>query len=321
VAAEERDITLIDLISGRTHPVSGPQKILDVFPHPSQPLLAVVHDGRLSIANAGGSKFQHSQALQLPTKNSRRPQPKFDTCYFDPSGGFLWSVARLSDDSVEIELRETGSWTIVASATANDPFGDSRCSLHVTSDPDVAALWLAAGQDGQQVIWVTRLGDSLNLEPEAYLENTSPPVFSPNGDEFLVVDGLWSICKFPFPAQRILGKCRSKWGQADYFGDSLSYLDDDNAVVQSHNGRLFRLDVRAMKIKEEIVIAGHEPLPVEEYYPTLAGDKTLCTDISYMDRFGTAVVLGIHREGGPDPRRWKDSLLIYDADTIARTQT
>jgi hypothetical protein len=176
---------------------------------------------------------------------------------------------------------------------------------------------LAAGQNGQRVYWVTKLPDSLGFEPEPFLEGTTPPVFSPRGNEFLVIDGLWSVCRYPFPTDRKLGTCRSKWGEEDYFGDCLSYLDDTSALVQTHHGRLFRIDLRAMKVREEIAVRGHEPRPAEEYYPRLTGDKTLCTDLSYFTSVGESLVLVHHRETGVDPGKWKDTLILYNVGSIA----
>ena len=126
-------------------------------------------------------------------------------------------MARRSADTVEVQLRETERWSVVGSVAVEDPFEESHCSFHATSRPDVAALWLAAGQNGQRVYWVTKGPDTLGVEPEPFLDDTIPPVFAPNGNEFLVIDDLGSVCKYPFPADRKLGTCRSKWGGADSF--------------------------------------------------------------------------------------------------------
>ena len=101
------------------------------------------------------------------------------------------------------------------------------------------------------------------------------------------------------------------------FEGCLCYLDDRTALVHTHHSRLFRVDLRAMKLREEIMVEGHEPRPAEEYYPRLVGDKTLCTDIAYFTRFGEVVVLGHHRETGAELGGWKDTLMIYDVDSVA----
>ena len=319
--AEEGAFTLIDLDSGRTVTVTGLTKIRDIYPHPLQPLLALIDDGKLSVIDYHGSHLLEWKPPRLRKRSPSWLRPGFDSCYFDAYGDYLWSLARLSADKVEIQVRDTERWSVVGSAAVTDPFKGSHCSLYATSQPDVAVLWLAAGQNGQQVCWVTKLADSLDIEPEAYLEDTNPPVFAPKGDEFLVVDDLSSISKYPFPADQILGMCRSKWGEADYFGGGLCYLDNANALVLSHHSRLYRLDLRSMKIRDEVAVPGHEARPAEEYYPPLVGDKTLCTDIAFLTRLGRAVVLGFHRESGADLRKWKDTLLIYDVDSIARERT
>ena len=98
------------------------------------------------------------------------------------------------------------------------------------------------------------------------------------------------------------------------------YLHAKSALVHTHHGRLFRIDLGTMKISEEITVAKHEPRPVEEYYPTFAGDKTLCTDIAYFARLGEVVVLVYHRHTGAEVAKWKDTLLIYDVDSLARNE-
>lgn len=319
-ASGEGALTLVDIGSGWADTITGLPKIRDVYPHPSRRLLALVDDdaGRLSVVDFNGSRVLEQEAPRLRKNIPSYLRSGFDGCFFDQAGDYLWSVARLSPDTVEVQLRETDRWSVVGSVAIADPFEESHCSFYATSRPDVAALWLAAGQNGQQVYWVTKLPDSLGFEPEPFLEDTTPPVFSPSGSEFLAIDGLWSVCKYPFPADRKLGTCRSKWGKEDYFGIHLCYLDDTAALVHTHHGRLFHIDLRAMRIREEIAIRGHEPRPVEEYYPSLIGDKTLCTDIAYFTRVGEAVILGYHRKTGADLVKWEDTLMIYNVDSMAR---
>jgi hypothetical protein len=319
-AAGEGALTLIDVDSGQASSVAGLPKIRDVSPHPSQRLLALIDDGagKLSVVDFNGSRLLEQEAPRFGKRVPSWQRPGFDGCFFDQNGNDLWSVVHLSPDAVEVQLRETERWSVVGSVAVKDPFEESSCSFHATSKPDVAALWLAAGQDGQRVYWVTKYADSLGVEPEPFLEDTTPPVFAPKRNEFLVIDDLMSVCKYQFPPDRKLGTCHSKWGEEDYFGDCLCYLDDTTALVHSHHGRLFRIDLRAMKVREEMTVRGHEPRPVEEYYPTLVGDKTLCTDIAYFARFGEIVVLGYHRETGTEVGKWKDTLMFYDVDSIAR---
>jgi hypothetical protein len=213
-ASGEGDVTLVDVDSGQTKAVAGFPKIRDICPHPTRPLLAVIDDavGSLVVMDFEGWRVLEQQAPQPRKHIDRWLRPGFNGCFFDQAGDFLWSVARRSRETVEVQLRETERWAVVGSVAIEDPFEESHCSLHATSRSDVAARWLGAGQNGQRVFWVTKELDSLSFEPDPFLEDTTPPVFSPKGDEFLVIEGLWSVCKYRFPTDRKLGKCRSKWG-------------------------------------------------------------------------------------------------------------
>jgi hypothetical protein len=318
-ASGEGAVTLVDVASGQTKSVAGLPKIRDLCPHPTRPLLAVIDDtvGTLSVVDFDGSRLLELGAPRPHKGIDEWIKPGFIGCFFDQAGNDLWTVARLAPETVEVQLREAKRWSVVGSVTVEDPFQESYCSFYETSRPDVAALWMAAGQDGQRVFWVTKLTDSLGVEPEPFLEDTTPPVFSPDGGEFLVVDGLWSVCRYPFPTDRKLGTCRSKWGEEDYFGESLCYLNDTTALVHTHHGRLFRIDLRAMRVRDEVAVRGHEPRPVEEYYPRLIGDKTLCTDITSFARVGDAVLFTYNREKEADLGKWKDTLIFYEVGSLA----
>ena len=316
-ASSEGAITLVDIDSGRRSFGRMRSKIHDIYPHPSQRLLALIDDeeGKLSVVDFDGTRLFEQEPPPRNKTVSDWEQQGFDGCFFDQNGDYLWSVAPpLTRGTVEVQLRETNRWSLVGSVTVLDPFEESSCSFHATCKPDMTALWLAAGQNGQRVYWVTKHSDSVDAELEPFLEDTTAPVFAPVGNEFLVIDDLPSVCKYRFPTERKLGVCRSKRGEALYFGGYLCYLDARSALVHSHHSRLFRIDLRAMKIAEEIVIRGHEPRPFEEYYPTLRGDQTLCTDITYFARFGESVVLGYHRETGAELSNWKDTLMFYDVN-------
>jgi hypothetical protein len=322
-ASDQGALTIVDVDSGRTGSIAGLPKLRDVYPHPSRQLIALIDDevGSLSVVDFAGSRLLEQEAPRLRKRTPSGLRPGFDGCFFDQAGDYLWTVARVSPETVLVQLRETEHWSVVGSVDVEDPFEESHCSFHATSRFDMAALWLGAGQNGQRVSWVTKLPDSLEVEQEPFLEDTTPPVFSPKGNEFLVIDDLGSVCKYPFPAERKLATCRLKRSEADQFEGYVIYLDDRTALVHTHHNRLFRIDVRMMKVREEIVVRDHEPKPVEQYYPTLIGEKSLCTDIIDFTRVGQAMVLGYHRETGADVGAWKDTLMIYDVDSFTNKST
>jgi len=212
----------------------------------------------------------------------------------------------VAQDRVEVQLRETERWSVVGRAVVADPFGPSHASFHPTARSDTWSLWLAAGQDGKCVYWVMRDGGSLRATIEPCLENSLPPLFSPGGDEFLTIDEPGSpLERYRYPPAELLGVCECPYAE-DEFGTSLCYLDNSRALARSINGRIAVVDTQSMGVVDELAIEDHEPRPIEEYYPRVAGndDKSLCSDITYFKRVGDylIVVHPLHRplEPGPD---------------------
>src|SRR5262249_13985978 len=92
----------------------------------------------------------------------------------------------------------------------------------------------------------------------------------------------------------------------DEFGTSLCYLDDSRALACSINGRIVAVDTQSMRVVDELAIEDHEPRPIEEYYPRVAGDddKSVCSDITYFKGAGDYLIV-VHPlrrpiEPGPD---------------------
>src|SRR4051794_2375117 len=99
-------------------------------------------------------------------------------------GMFRWSISPrtlLSDDAFELSLVETKGWSVVQRVAVKDQFGASSCSFHSTGRPGLVSLWIAAGQDGQEVYWLKRTGVGFSLKKVDDLTNCIPPVFSPDG--------------------------------------------------------------------------------------------------------------------------------------------
>jgi hypothetical protein len=308
--------TLVDFRYGRTHTVRGLPKIRDISLHPSRHAIALIDDdlGSLSVVDFDGASIIEKDGRGHHMSAPDWENEGFEGCVFDQNADFLWCVLRLSPETLEVQLRETQGWSVVCSVAIEDPFEESHCSFHPTCRPEMTALWLAAGQNGQRVYWITRNQDSLDAELEPFLEDTTPPVFAPNSNEFLVIEDFTCVRKYQFPTDRKLGVCRLKRAEEEIVGDCLCYLDATTALVRSDEGRLLRIDVRVMKIADEIVVPGHEPRPTEEYYPSLVGDMNLCTDISSFDSFGEIAVLGYHRQNLPT----KDTLMFYEASALAK---
>jgi hypothetical protein len=300
-------------------------KITVACPHPSKPLLALIQGtpGKLSLIGFDGSPV-FEQAAPRPPEGSPSWLTGYTDCHFDASGTYLLCAANVSGD-VEIQLIETDSWRSVSRTTVEDPFGASLTSFHPTRRQDTWALWLGAGQDGQCVYWLTQDEGKLRATIEPRLENTTPPVFSPSGDEFLAVseDGA-SLKRYRYPRIEEAGTCGNPYGADDSFGTSVCYLDSTRALVSSFNSRMAIIDTVAMRVVSELIIEGHEPRPAGECYPKLTGDQPLCTDISFIERVGDYLIavypLYHPLEPGSNGKlkfeEWRDGLLCFPVSYV-----
>ena len=79
-----------------------------------------------------------------------------------------------------------------------------------------------------------------------------------------------------------------------------------NLVVVGGELRVGREDVRGVDVP---LVEGHEPGPIGRYFPTLAHEGGVATDISHFRRVGGSVVFVCRRDRGVGAGGWKDSLL------------
>src|SRR5262249_54374355 len=153
----------------------------------------------------------------------------------------------------------------------------------------------------------TRSGFSGTLERQ--LTNTIPPCFSPSGKHVLVVNENYAICQFDFPAMRQVGLPLESEDEDNPFSESLSYLNEPKALASTNEQRIFVVDTVQMKVEEEVALEGHEPRPIGEYYPTLAKERGLGTDISHFARLGEVIIFVYRRDRRTGSAGWEDSLL------------
>lgn len=290
-----------------------PVTVKAVSPHPSMPLLAWVDgkSGLLKVQKVDGPVVAEVAPDALSPGTPNRLAQSFHDCYFDESGKYLWAVGPKSDEEVELQLVDATDWSMVQQTTIEDRFWASSCSLHGTRDSSLVVLWIAAGQDGQQVIWARRRGSKFSCEPADQLINTTPPVFSPDGSSFVVLNDDSTICKYEFPAMKRIGPPLDSENEDNPFAESMCFLDQRHILASTGEGRVFILDTERMQIVEEVEIEGHEPRPIGEYYPSLAKERGLGTDITWFTRLGSTVVFVYRRDGGDGLADWKDSLLWY----------
>ena len=269
-------------------------------------------EGSLHIMSFDGGKI-----ASVPVQSVSRSLHAGSACAFEADGHHLWHAFTLSGHEFGVARVATSDWQVVEQTILPDPFGESAVALGRAPAPNNAWLWLAAGQDGQQIYWTCVRKGEIVITGDLKLRDACPPVFSPNGKEFLCNAVEWSISRFTYPASELIGECHladdEVWFEPFLVGGQI-YLNGRFAVAALAEGRLFTVDLRILEngptsqqkiagwlnrrrklsphaaLREEVVIQGHEPKPISVLYPTLDDDGSLCSDLTAIARFGDMIV-------------------------------
>jgi hypothetical protein len=310
VASAGGQVSWIDLKRGTIKGRRPTSSLRGISMHPREPWFAFCDgkSGLLGIESIHGSQLARVAPPPRAASAARAWKPHFEACYFDPSGDYLWTAAPTSREECEIMLLETKGWSVVCRQTIPDDFGESAWLFHPTPEPDLVGLWTAAGQEGQRIRRLRRRGAEFSLAPIHEFANCTPPAFSPDGTELLLLAADDSICRVSFPDLVELGPSLETGDESSRFTESISYLDAGTALARDNHGRIFLIDTRRMAIEDEILLEGHEPRPVGEYYPGLAKEAGLATDIAWFTRVGDTILFAYPRERS-EPA--KDSLVWY----------
>jgi hypothetical protein len=231
----------------------------------------------------------------------------FESCLF--CGSLLWTATRTSMDTAMVDVRELNEGKVLARVEVADPFGESSLMLFRGPNEDTVALWIAAGQDGQCLYWMEHAGSTMTATRCPNLEETTPPAFDPGGRRFLVASEN-DLCLHDYPGGERLGKL--EWPFDDDFpSETISFVGEDHALMHSGNGRLFLVDLRAMKIAEEIIVEGHGLRPTRELYPNLS-DNGLCSDLSTFVSLPKGDFISVHQDlPMKSASEWRDELAFW----------
>lgn len=146
------------------------------------------------------------------------------------------------------------------------------------------------------------------------MDFTTPAVFHPAGKEFLVVQGECNeeLRRYSFPECKLLGAM--PWSDPDedhQIGSSMAYVSDKQALLNSNRDRLFLVDLKRMRITEEMTLEGHEPRPTRELYPILKGEESVSADLDDFSVFGPGKLLTTHEHLPQRPRQ--HTLVLWEA--------
>jgi hypothetical protein len=329
-ASSWQRISLCGIGSGKTVArLSLKGSISAVCPHPSERLLALVNLGAARSPLGGNNcgellvlSFDGSPIFKAAIPWWRTPSVTTDDlewmrlnvdagysdCRFDSTGSYLWCAVRSSEDTIDVELRETKGWSVVGRTTVEDPFGDGRACFRATCHPDLWVLEISSGQHGSRTYWVSRAGAAIGCATEPVLQDMFYLEFSPAGSACLAVDLDGRLQQWRYPSLEFLGACDDPCFE-DGGPTSFCYLDDEQGLVSSHDGRVFQLHMPTMRIIRQVLIEGFEPR---------AGDGS-GQMVSFW-RIGDQItfVRRICRSWDAKLETWRDAVLCVPVEHILR---
>jgi hypothetical protein len=261
------------------------------------------------------------QILDLLKKTPVTSFGAFEALAFSPDGEFLWSVRRLDSDLVSVEVRDRQTWRMVSQTHLHDPFGQSSFDLCFHPRGQHVALWAAAGQDGQAIFFARADRAAVQITRLENVNDTTPPSFSLNGDEFLIsVAGSSELRLYSFPESALLGTVRCPENEAS--GDYAQFAGDERALLQWGEGQLYLVDLRSHAIVDEVVISGHEPRSISELYPTLKDDPGIGSDLYFFQPYRPGTFISVHQRLPQSEDGWKSLVLTWQLpDAVANGQT
>ena len=318
VASVNGQVTLLQPADGKGNvrlSKLGFGELRGISVHPTKPLVAATEEtGTLLVRDLDGSDRFILDPPKLHARGSEHPG--FHNCLFDVGGEYLWCVNRVNEDQFEVQLRRATDASIVSNVTVQDPFpGGSWAVLFPAGRSETAALWLSTGQTDTQVYWLAYSdADGLRCDDQPNLEWSFHPVFSPDGQEFLVPTGLDGLSRYRWSKNRWGQNLRCPGQPNDGFSYFLTYLNNTYALVGTHYGRAYLVQSKTMRIVDEVIIEGHE-LTVWDGPQVSRKEKSFNTDLSGFWRIGDTIAFAF-----PAPRQGKhqdgDDLLLFDIDAI-----
>jgi hypothetical protein len=238
----------------------------------------------------------------------------FEAAAFGPHGRVLWSVRRLADDLISLEVHDGQTWRLISETQLLDVFGESSFYLYLHPQGDCVSLFVAAGQDGQAIFFARSTGTSIDVARFTEVDYTTAPSFDRDGNSFLILVQD-TLRHYSFPDCRLLGSVRCP--EDEVYGYDVQFARDHHALMQWGEARLYLIDVHSYSILDEVSIRGHEPRRIAELYPSLKDDLGIGSDLYLFQPMSPDTFISVHQYLPASPDRQKRcSLLAWNAPEI-----
>jgi WD40 repeat protein len=302
VASQEGHVSIINLDSTAVETVKI-KSISKISIHPDGNSFASIDQdsGTLQLRCIKGALLSEIEAPEILPGSSRSVRRGFEDCFISESGSSLLASAHVADDLIAVKhfdlqvVNSAVKASHVNTVEIEDPFIGSSCSFYFAGK-NLFPLWIAAGQDGQQLCWFGIEGQQLIRLEMLPLQNTTPPVFSPSNDSFAVLDDDNTVCIWSLSPAEQIGSCEAA-DEDDPFETSMCFVDETHLLASSSEARSFIIDTKSMSVLKEI-------------------DDSLCTDFSFFRSIGNSVAFVHRRDSGRGLEGWCDTLTFVENQAL-----
>ncbi|MDL2234455.1 hypothetical protein LJC63_12890 [Ruminococcaceae bacterium OttesenSCG-928-L11] len=243
--------------------------------HPTRPLIAIMGtDEALHVVDFSGVDVWQKQG-------------EYIAACWSPDGTALYALQRPHKTRLKLVVYDPHG-EITAQTEFEDALYDSAAYISPIPCSREMTLQLMAGQDGCTTLFVSLSDSQITLTPLHKTYSYISPAFDDTGKRFLCIEGdESSVHHFRYPELQEIGNHKFDVSEAnlDY---TLIYLGETGIVRYADTFHL--LDLATMKIADNLIIKGHEPVPTCEIYKNLKDDTTPICDITYMCSVGVYII-------------------------------
>ncbi len=279
--------------------------VLSLSIHSSGKLLSIVASGEVRVVTNEGKLVHSTEGDILYAK-------------FSCDGKLFWYVRRVNNDELQVYVRDAKTLyttSYLANVIVEDSYGESSPMLFHLPEENKIALWIAAGQDGQQMNWLTYEEGIINCCEMKDLENAFPPVFHVQGNCFLTskIDET-KIIKYSYPDLKKLAECELSGEQIDAID---SFYNDLICIDMDWN--LYIFNMNTMELIAPLLVDGYEPYEeISSYYNNgeLLTENIILTDITNIQQLGAQIVAVACHNKNMDNNVCQETLILLDLKFI-----
>lgn len=252
----------------------------------------------LAFANAYDSHL-HVQNLELGQQVSIQQRSEVVHVRFDRQGR-LWIIRRGAKRFV-VELRVAQTWEMIAdSEFSDDYFREGWAELRPSPSGDTMFVAAYSGQSEIENYLCLLEGNSLLIRHAPAMDGNQFVFPAPDDATALLLDH--ETCEIAcFSAPYRTATADLPWPDNEECDDERPgyygcYIDDGHFLAGSSEGRLFLIQLDPFRVKAEIQVAGHVPVPASIKYPSLADTCGLVSNLTVFGRCGDSVVAFFARD-------------------------